>query len=91
MTIDEKIVEAARQGDLAELTVRVSRYEKNRPVAWQAIAKYKDCPKGPWGVGVRSCPVAAINAALDRKTILTSTLESVCHGDTQLQTEDPFA
>ena len=50
--------------DLAELIVRVNRYEKDTPVSYQAIVKGRTKPTGPWGVGVRSTPNAAVEAAL---------------------------
>ena len=50
--------------DIAELIVRVSRYEKDIPVSYQAIVKGRTTPTGPWGVGVRSNPNAAVEAAL---------------------------
>ena len=53
--------------DIAELIVRVNRYEGaglGIPVSYQAIAKGRAKPTGPWGVGVRSNPNAAVEAAL---------------------------
>lgn len=66
MTSTDKIVQAAERG-LTELVVRVSRFEDDMrtPAAWQAIAKFRGRESGPWGVGIRANPAAAIAAALD--------------------------
>lgn len=58
---------AFRHDDLAEITVRVSRYEADlrTPAAYQAIAKYRTIPGGPWGVGVRVTASGAMLAALE--------------------------
>ena len=69
MSLEEQIKEAVQQDGLCELTVRVSRYATlaeaiGEPAAWQAIAKYRGREGGPWGVGIRACPVAATRAAL---------------------------
>lgn len=64
MTALEDSLTAASDRGLVELVIRVSREDPaGTPVAWQAIAKYRHAPKGPWGVGVRSCPAAAAKAA----------------------------
>ena len=93
-SLHEDIAQAVALDGLCELIVRVTRYEADlrTPAAWQAIAKYHGAMNGPWGVGVRSCPIAAARAALsERGRVLTAPSESVCHGDIQLHTEDPFA
>lgn len=88
------LAEAAACG-LSELVVRVSRYgeDMENPAAWQAIAKFRGSERGPWSVGIRATPEAAVRAALeDRKRQLTPPAESVCHSDIlQLELEDPFA
>lgn len=64
----EALIREAFAGDLEELVIRVSRYEgpqgKPTPAAFQAIARHRGRLKGPWGVGIRADPVAAIEAAL---------------------------
>ena len=70
MTLEEQITEAVQRDGLVELTVRVSRYADmaegmGEPAAWQAIARYKGRVSGPWGVGIRANPAAAIRAALE--------------------------
>ena len=70
MTLEEQITEAVRRDGLAELIVRISRYADlsgaiKEPAAWQAIAKYQGRETGPWGVGIRANPAAAIRAALE--------------------------
>lgn len=61
-----QLKEAVLRDGLQELTVRVSRYgpDMKTPEAWQAIAKYRERAAGPWGVGIRATPEAAIEAAL---------------------------
>lgn len=56
-----------RNLDVQELTVRVSRFgaDLKTPEAYQAIAKRRTQPGGPWGVGVRGTPEAAALAALE--------------------------
>ncbi len=56
-----------RELDVDELVVRVSQYAPDARTAtsYQAIAKLRGKPGGPWGVGIRSNPEAAVNAALD--------------------------
>jgi len=54
-----------RRMDIEELIVRVHRYEAGVPVGYQAIAKLRAAPSGPWGVGMRSNPEAAVSAALE--------------------------
>lgn len=56
-----------KDGTVSELIVRVSQYgpDMKTPTSFQAIAKYRDAPSGPWGVGVCSNPEAAIRTALD--------------------------
>ena len=68
--LEALIAQAVREDGLAELTLRVSRYAElsgamGEPAAWQAIAKYQGREAGPWGVGVRASPVAALRAALE--------------------------
>lgn len=60
--------------DVAELCVRVSRYEQDgvTPASWQAIAKRRVAMGGPWGVGVRRTPDAAIKAAFEELERLTT-------------------
>lgn len=88
----EYIFPALQERGVEELVVRVSRYDGDEPAAWQAIARFRHAPKGPWGVGVRSNPQAAVEAALFGDRGLTGTVESVCHTDRHEQTtEDPFA
>lgn len=70
MTLEEQITEAVALNGLEELIVRVSRYADlsaglGEPAAWQAIAKYRGRISGPWGVGIRANPGAAIRAALE--------------------------
>ena len=56
-----------RDLDVEELCIRVSRYgsDLRTPEAYQAIAKHRTAPGGPWGVGVRGNPEAAAAAALE--------------------------
>lgn len=73
MSLEAKIKEAVALDGLCELIVRVSRYADlsraiHEPAAWQAIAKYQGAVKGPWGVGIRATPEAAIEAALTYRT-----------------------
>jgi len=70
MTLEEQITEAVQRDGLVELTVRVSRYSNltdslDEPAAWQAVARYRGRESGPWGVGIRANPAAAIRAALE--------------------------
>ena len=55
-----------RDLDVEELRIRVSRYgsDLRTPEAYQAVVKSRTKPTGPWGVGVRSTPNAAVEAAL---------------------------
>lgn len=87
------IFPALAERGVEELVVRVSRYGSDgRPEAWQAIARYRNRLKGPWGVGVRASPLAAVVAALDPEKPLTGPVQNVCHGDIQQPArEDPFA
>lgn len=54
-----------RELDLAEITVRVARFadDTRTPISYQAIARARVATT-PWGVGVRSTPEAAVEAAL---------------------------
>jgi hypothetical protein len=79
MTLEEKIKEAVQRDRLCELTVRVSRYASlsealGEPAAWQATAKYQGRETGPWGVGIRATPKAAILAALAMGASAASTV-----------------
>ena len=70
-----------RDLDVEELCIRVSRYgsDLRTPEAYQAIAKRRTAPGGPWGVGVRGNPEAAAAAAL----------EEVAHAQRKLQNSTP--
>jgi len=68
--LEDLITRAVREDGLEELVVRVSAYAHlaeaiGEPAAWQAIARYRGRMAGPWGVGIRANPAAAIRAALD--------------------------
>ena len=68
--LEDLIAQAVRDDGLEELVVRVSAYAHlaaaiGEPAAWQAVAKYRGRMSGPWGVGVRANPAAAIRAALE--------------------------
>lgn len=72
MSLADDIIRAVEEDGLCELTIRVSRYSDisramKEPEAWQAIAKYQDAEKGPWGVGIRAHPVKAVEAALKHR------------------------
>lgn len=72
MSLADEIIRAVEEDGLCELTVRVSRYgdiskARKEPVCWQAIAKYQDAERGPWGVGIRAAPLAALEAALKHR------------------------
>ena len=56
-----------RELDVQELRVSVSRYadDMKTPAAYQATAKRRTALPGPWGVGVRATPEAAVEAALE--------------------------
>lgn len=56
-----------RELDVQELRVSVSRYadDMKTPAAYQATAKLRTAISGPWGVGVRATPEAAVEAALE--------------------------
>lgn len=78
MSLADQIIRAVKEDGLCELTVRVSRYSDiskalKEPAAWQAIAKYQDAESGPWGVGIRSHPVKAVEAALQNRVQKPST------------------
>lgn len=70
MSLENLIREVVQRDGLCELIVRVSRYADlsaaiHEPACWQAIAKYQGRVSGPWGVGIRASPNAAMKAALE--------------------------
>ena len=67
MSLDDLIDQAFRDGDLAEITIRVSRYaaDGKTPAAFHAIAKHRSRIAGPWGVGVTSSGSTAARRALE--------------------------
>ncbi len=66
MTLED-LLKTAFAGGLAEVTIRVSRYETDgrTPACYQAIAKHRDRISGPWGVGMTATPASALRHALE--------------------------
>jgi hypothetical protein len=66
VTLEDLLKQAFADG-LAEVTIRVSRYEADckTPACYQAIAKHRDRISGPWGVGVTATPGSALRHALE--------------------------
>lgn len=78
MSLADQIIKAVKEDGLYELTLRVSRYgdlsgSLEEPAAWQAIAKYQNAERGPWGVGVRADAIKAVEAALTHRTLSPET------------------